>query len=105
MQWLLILVFGVVIVVGNIACYFWLRPRVVRHLPAERIPGWALPIAMPLILVLLLRLRTGLRNQLVTPGNYVFMAILGVVLGLLLWMARRQKSARAAATIEKMMSE
>jgi len=104
-QWFFILVFGVVIVVGHIAYYSWLRPRVVGHLRAERIPGWALPIAMPLILVLLLRLRTGLRNQMVTPGYYVFMAVLGVVTGLLLWIARRQKSARAAASIEKMMSE
>jgi hypothetical protein len=96
---LTLFLFAVVIVALIVAGYGrWFVARGFRDLPAKRIPGWVLPIAVPVFI--LLRLRFGRGNKMVTPGYYAFGAVLGVVVGLILWMAMRQKLASSKRRLE-----
>ncbi len=84
-----LIVFSVLLVAA--VARFWLIPRLLGQRHAERLPGWAYPIAIPIFVVLSLRFGQG--NKTVTPGYYVFAAVLGAVAGVFCWMARRQKLA------------
>jgi hypothetical protein len=86
---ILVIAFGALIVVLVIG--HWLIPLVFGYIDPERMPGWALPIIIPILAVF--GLRIGLGNEMVTRGYYVFVAVLGAVTGLLAWMGKRQRLA------------
>lgn len=88
MDWTSLLIMFVVVVVVGIG-RFWLLPLALGHLHAERVPGWAYPIVVPILVLLALRFGQG--HRMVTSGYYDFGAALGVVTGLICWMAKRER--------------